>query len=144
MTGQLQMQLLTRLVALDEVQGSAVKDVYHLLVDDCGPIRHAAAALVADSLEEHGVRTLQVEISSFVCWRRLYSLAVTCCLLHFANTLPCSLLLLGNTSGNASCGPGMPHLGRHFQSICHYMHHSASLWEACPSARSVSLRIRGT
>ena len=106
MTGQLQVQLVTRLVALDEVEGSAVKDVYHLLVDDCGPIRHAAAALVADSLEEHGARALQVGNCSFVCWRRLHSLTVTCRLLHDANTLLCRLLLLGTTAGSACCGPG--------------------------------------
>ncbi len=55
-----QIQLMTRLAKLDEVEGTAVRDAYRLLVDDAGPIRHAAADLVADLLEELGSRQLQV------------------------------------------------------------------------------------
>ncbi len=56
----LQIQLLTRLVKLDEVEGSAINDTYRLLVDEAGPIRHAAANLVANLLPSLGERQLVV------------------------------------------------------------------------------------
>lgn len=53
-----QVQLLTLLVRLEEVPGKQVRDVYKLLLDDSYAIRHAAAELVADMLEESGQRHL--------------------------------------------------------------------------------------
>lgn len=54
----LQVQLLTLLVRLEEVPAKQVRDVYKLLLDDSYAIRHAAAELVADMLEESGERHL--------------------------------------------------------------------------------------
>ncbi|DBA75127.1 hypothetical protein WJX77_008338 [Trebouxia sp. C0004] len=51
-------QLLTVLVRLEEVPGHQVRDVYKLLLDDSYAVRHAAAELVADMLEESGQRHL--------------------------------------------------------------------------------------
>ena len=53
---RLQIQLMTVLAKLEEVEGTAVRDTYRLLVDDAAPIRHAAADLVADLLPELGTR----------------------------------------------------------------------------------------
>lgn len=43
---------------LEEVPAKQVRDVYKLLLDDSYAIRHAAAELVADMLEESGQRHL--------------------------------------------------------------------------------------
>lgn len=51
-------QLLTVLVRLEEVPAKQVRDVYKLLLDDSYAVRHAAAELVADMLEESGQRHL--------------------------------------------------------------------------------------
>lgn len=51
---RLQVQLLTELVRQGEVAHSEVSTVYKLLVDDAPAIRHAAAELVAQLLEELG------------------------------------------------------------------------------------------
>ncbi|KAL3143333.1 hypothetical protein ABBQ38_002169 [Trebouxia sp. C0009 RCD-2024] len=51
-------QLLTVLVRLEEVPLSQVRDVYKLLLDDSHAVRHAAAELVTDMLEESGQRHL--------------------------------------------------------------------------------------
>lgn len=70
-----QVQLLTLLVQLEEVPGKQVRDVYKLLLDDSYNIRHAAAELVADMLEESGQRHLG----------QVYSHAPSashCCVLH--------------------------------------------------------------
>ncbi len=56
------------LVRLEEVPGHQVRDVYKLLLDDSYAVRHAAAELVADMLEESGQRHLaQVITSPFHC-----------------------------------------------------------------------------
>lgn len=55
---RVQVQLLTVLVRLEEVSASQVRDVYKLLLDDSHAIRHAAAELVTDMLEESGQRHL--------------------------------------------------------------------------------------
>lgn len=61
----MQVQLLTVLVRLEEVPLSQVRDVYKLLLDDSHAVRHAAAELVTDMLEESGQRHLaQVMIFS--------------------------------------------------------------------------------
>ena len=52
------MQLLTVLVRLEEVPAKQVRDVYKLLLDDSYAVRHAAAELVTDMLEESGQRHL--------------------------------------------------------------------------------------
>ena len=62
MAGCAQIQLMTRLAALEEVEGTAMQDVYRLLVDDSGAVRHAAATLVADLLPSHGRRLLAVQV----------------------------------------------------------------------------------
>ena len=54
----LQVKLLTVLVRLEEVPANQVRDVYKLLLDDSYAVRHAAAELVADMLEESGQRHL--------------------------------------------------------------------------------------
>ena len=54
----MQVQLLTVLVRLEEVPLSQVRDVYKLLLDDSHAVRHAAAELVTDMLEESGQRHL--------------------------------------------------------------------------------------
>lgn len=54
----MQVQLLTLLVRLEEVPGKQVRDVYKLLLDDSYALRHAAAELVADMLEESGQKHL--------------------------------------------------------------------------------------
>ncbi len=57
------------LVRLEEVPGHQVRDVYKLLLDDSYAVRHAAAELVADMLEESGQRHLaQVITSPFYCF----------------------------------------------------------------------------
>ena len=53
-----QVQLLTVLVRLEEVPPAQVRDVYKLLLDDSYAVRHAAAELVTDMLEESGQRHL--------------------------------------------------------------------------------------
>lgn len=53
---------MTRLAKLGEVEGTAVRDTFRLLVDDAAPVRHAAAELVADLLPDFGERQLQVDI----------------------------------------------------------------------------------
>jgi hypothetical protein len=58
----LQIQLMTRLAKLEEVEGTAVRDTFRLLVDDAAPVRHAAAELVADLLPDFGERQLQVSV----------------------------------------------------------------------------------
>ena len=55
---KVQVQLLTLLVRLEEVPGKQVRDVYKLLLDDSYALRHAAAELVADMLEESGQKHL--------------------------------------------------------------------------------------
>jgi len=52
------------LVRLEEVPGHQVRDVYKLLLDDSYAVRHAAAELVADMLEESGQRHLAQVITS--------------------------------------------------------------------------------
>ena len=54
----MQVQLLTVLVRLEEVPPAQVRDVYKLLLDDSHAVRHAAAELVTDMLEESGQRHL--------------------------------------------------------------------------------------
>lgn len=54
----IQVQLLTVLVRLEEVPPAQVRDVYKLLLDDSHAVRHAAAELVTDMLEESGQRHL--------------------------------------------------------------------------------------
>lgn len=46
------------LVRLEEVPAVQVRDVYKLLLDDSYAVRHAAAELVTDMLEESGQRHL--------------------------------------------------------------------------------------
>lgn len=73
-----QVQLLTVLVRLEEVPAKQVRDVYKLLLDDSYAVRHAAAELVSDMLEESGQRHLaQVTtpfysgiVTSFFLWLR--------------------------------------------------------------------------
>lgn len=61
----MQVQLLTVLVRLEEVPPAQVRDVYKLLLDDSHAVRHAAAELVTDMLEESGQRHLaQVTVLS--------------------------------------------------------------------------------
>ena len=63
---KVQVQLLTLLVRLEEVPGKQVRDVYKLLLDDSYALRHAAAELVADMLEESGQKHLgQVRLHVF-------------------------------------------------------------------------------
>ena len=63
----MQVQLLTVLVRLEEVPAKQVRDVYKLLLDDSYAVRHAAAELVADMLEESGQRHLaQVSCSPYL------------------------------------------------------------------------------
>ena len=52
------------LVRLEEVPGHQVRDVYKLLLDDSYSVRHAAAELVVDMLEESGQRHLAQVITS--------------------------------------------------------------------------------
>lgn len=54
----MQVQLLTVLVRLEELPPAQVRDVYKLLLDDSHAVRHAAAELVTDMLEESGQRHL--------------------------------------------------------------------------------------
>ena len=61
---RLQIQLMTRLAKLEEVEGTAVRDTFRLLVDDAAPVRHAAAELVADLLPDFGERQLQVDVDA--------------------------------------------------------------------------------
>ena len=65
----MQVQLLTVLVRLEEVPASQVRDVYKLLLDDSYAIRHAAAELVTDMLEESGQRHLAQVSPHQVCMR---------------------------------------------------------------------------
>lgn len=58
----MQIQLMTRLAALEEVEGTAMQDVYRLLVDDSAAVRHAAADLVADLLPSHGRKLLSGQV----------------------------------------------------------------------------------
>lgn len=53
-----QVQLVTSLVKLEEIEPEAVREVYRLLVDSAAGIRHAAAGLVAGLLEDQGARFL--------------------------------------------------------------------------------------
>jgi hypothetical protein len=53
-----QVELVTLLVRAEEVPPRAVADICRLLVDDAHSVRHAAAGLVADMLEEQGQRRL--------------------------------------------------------------------------------------
>ncbi len=59
--GEVQVQLVTTLVKVEEVEPDAVREVYRLLVDSAAGIRHAAADLVADLLEEQGARFLATQ-----------------------------------------------------------------------------------
>lgn len=65
---RLQIQLMTRLAKLEEVEGTAVRDTFRLLVDDAAPVRHAAAELVADLLPDFGERQLQVNVHACDCF----------------------------------------------------------------------------
>ena len=67
-----QVQLLTLLVRLEEVPGKQVRDVYKLLLDDSYAIRHAAAELVADMLEESGRRHLGQARPLVICYLLLH------------------------------------------------------------------------
>lgn len=49
---------MTKLVRLDVLGAAEVSGVYQLLVDDSAAVRHAAAELVAGSLEDQGARHL--------------------------------------------------------------------------------------
>lgn len=60
-----QVQLLTVLVRLEEVPAKQVRDVYKLLLDDSYAVRHAAAELVSDMLEESGQRHLAQVTTAF-------------------------------------------------------------------------------
>ena len=57
-----QIELMTRLAALGEVEGTAMQDVYRLLVDDSAAVRRAAANLVADLLPSHGRKMLMSQV----------------------------------------------------------------------------------
>ncbi len=72
----MQVQLLTVLVRLEEVPAKQVRDVYKLLLDDSYAVRHAAAELVTDMLEESGQRHLaQVALTALIllCFICLHS-----------------------------------------------------------------------
>ena len=65
-----QVQLLTVLVRLEEVPAKQVRDVYKLLLDDSYAVRHAAAELVADMLEESGQRHL-AQVTQLIAFKAL-------------------------------------------------------------------------
>lgn len=67
---------MTQLVKLEELEHTAVRDVYRLLVDDSPAIRRAAAELVAGSLEEQGRRQLDLAAAATQAIRRPASPAV--------------------------------------------------------------------